>query len=348
MSAFTNFSARVGFVRAVCVIAEAGFGMPKPARGAAGPRALALAVLHAVLHDAQRRVAALGGRVGRPRSVGSLMAAHIVLFLGSTFRGRETAAIATPGVRSDTNGIAVSRDGNTVLITGTNGDHALYVFCARTGELLRTIGGRGRGPLQFRYPHQVSIAPDDFVFVADTRNHRIQVLTPSLGFHGILGEGQLYNSFGVCADEHVVVVSERRIADGHASINIFDRVSGHLLRRIGQHVLKAPFALCFMANHRAVAVVDDSQGCVIVLSLDGCSVRRVGAGLLYHPSGIACSAYDELVVTNQTQGHNIIVFDSSGERRKTIVCEDAYYGIHVHDRVLFAQCYSDTKCIVLS
>jgi hypothetical protein len=36
-------------------------------------------------------------------------------------------------------------------------------------------------------PHQVWAASDDFVFVADYGNHRVQVLTPRLDFHGFVG-----------------------------------------------------------------------------------------------------------------------------------------------------------------
>jgi hypothetical protein len=345
MFAFTNVEARRGFVRAVCVIAEGADAPVKPpVHAASRPHA----VLHAVLRDAQRRVAALGGRAGMPRSVGSLMAAHIVLFLGSTFRGRESTTIATPDADPGANGISVSRDGCTVLVAKAD-CKALVVYCARTGALLRTIGGGGSGPLQFNGIRQVFIASDEFVFVADSDNSRIQILTPCLGFHGIVGAGQLRYPVGVCADADVIAVSDIVVTHGgvEGRINVFGRDSWHLLRHIASQVLHTPLALCFMSDHRAVAVTDQCRDCVFVLTLDGRSVRRVGVGRLSIPYSIACSSYDELIVTDDDHGH-IAVFDSEGVVRKTIAC-GVFTSVHVHNSVLFtATCFGAEICVVYS
>jgi hypothetical protein len=61
---------------------------------------------------------------------------------------------------------------------GFRGYNHLNTYSVATGALLRTIGGWGDGPLQFKYAGQICIAPDDFVFVLDTLNHRLQILTP--------------------------------------------------------------------------------------------------------------------------------------------------------------------------
>jgi hypothetical protein len=73
------------------------------------------------------------------------------------------------------------------------------------------------------------IAPDDFVFVADSDNHRVQVLTSLLEFHAFVGVGQLRGPGGVCADADVIVVSEH---NAHR-ISVFNRRDGTLLRQFG-------------------------------------------------------------------------------------------------------------------
>jgi hypothetical protein len=72
-----------------------------------------------------------------------------------------------------------------------SGVGSLHAFSVVDGSRRRVVGGCGDGPLQFKSPRQVCIAPDDFVFVSDFGNHRVQVLTPALDFHGFVGVGQL-------------------------------------------------------------------------------------------------------------------------------------------------------------
>jgi DNA-binding beta-propeller fold protein YncE len=144
-----------------------------------------------VLGDALHRVAVLGGREGMPRSLGSVYGGAVTLFLGGSLRGVVSRVIHTPCVKSYCNGVAVSRDGTTLLVSdGTScASHALHEYSTSDGARRRSVGGEGDGPLQFRGPRQVYIAPDGFVFVADSRNNRVQVLTPSLDFHCFIGEG---------------------------------------------------------------------------------------------------------------------------------------------------------------
>ncbi len=106
------------FLRACCAVAE----------GADVPLSLAVAApiapLHAspavcvraVLGDALRRVAVLGGREGMPRSLGSVYGGSVTRFLGGSYRGVVSRVIDSRGVKSDCNGMAVSRDGCTLLV----------------------------------------------------------------------------------------------------------------------------------------------------------------------------------------------------------------------------------------
>ncbi len=162
----------------------------------------------AVLGDALRRVAVLGGREGMPRSLGSVYGGSVTRFLGGC-RGVASRVIATPGVQSWSNGVAVSCDGSTLLVSHYDGgSDAIHVFRVSDGSRLRVIGGVGDGPLQFGEPRQVWVASDDVVFVAEYGNNRVQVLTPRLDFHGFVGVGQLHTPSGVCADDDIIMVSE--------------------------------------------------------------------------------------------------------------------------------------------
>jgi DNA-binding beta-propeller fold protein YncE len=309
------------------------------------PPAVCVAV---VLGDALRRVSVLGGRKGLARSMGSVYGGSVTRFLGGGLRGVASRVIATPGVRSDISGVAVSHDGSTLLVSNCaafGGSHTIHEFGVADGSRRRVIGGRGDGPLRFKNPYQVWIASDDFVFVVDSDNRRVQVLTLRFDFHGFVSAGQLRDPRGVCANADVVVVSE---ANAHR-ISVFNRSDGALLRRIGSRgngrgQLDYPRGLCFMSHDRHVAVTDNSNNRVSVFSVDGAFIRHVGGGILTEPYGVACSACDELVVADK--GNNrVALFSASGELVKTMG-RGGFTGVAVHGGAVFAQDWDDMQCVV--
>jgi DNA-binding beta-propeller fold protein YncE len=254
--------------------------------------------------------------------------------------------IATAGLKSWSNGVAVSRDGSTLLVSDgvDSGTHAIHEFRVADGSRLRVIGGAGDGLLQFKNPSQVWVASDDHVFVADYGNKRVQVLTPTLHFHGFVGVGQLVGPSGVCADGAVIVVSEEY---AHR-VSVFNRGDGALLRRFGSRgsgdgQLNNPLGLCFMSGHRHVAVADHWNNRVCVFSIDGAFVRHVGVGELRYPSGVACSAFDELVVADY-RNKRVVVFSASGEVLKTMA--GSFTGVAIHGGTIFAQDCDNSKCIL--
>jgi DNA-binding beta-propeller fold protein YncE len=267
--------------------------------------------------------------------------------LADVFRDEESRVIATAGLKSGGNGVAVSRDGSTLLVSDENGgSHAIHEFRVADGSRLRVIGGAGDGPLQFKGPRQVWVASDDFVFVADYGNKRVQVLTPRLDFHALVGVGQLNSPAGVCADDDIIMVSE---VDAHR-ISVFSRGDGALLRRFGSEgsgdgQLDTPLGLCFMSGHRHVAVADCSNSRVSVFSVEGEFVRHVGVGKLDWPSGVACSAFDEIVVAD-TNNLRVVVFSAS-EVLHTMGGGD-FTGVTMHGSTIFAQDYGSDRCVVLT
>jgi DNA-binding beta-propeller fold protein YncE len=243
--------------------------------------------------------------------------------------------------------VAVSRDGSTLLVSDCDGgSHAIHAFSVADGSRLRVIGSWGDGPLQFMYPGQVWVASDDFVFVAECGNKRVQVLTPRLDFHAIVGAGQLDTPGGVCADDAVIMVSER---DAHR-ISVFSRGGAALLRRFGSHgsgegQLNWPRGLCFMSGHRHIAVADCYNDRVSVFSVEGEFVRHVGVGELSRPSGVACSAFDELVVAD-TWNCRVVVFSAS-EMLHTMG-GGRFTGVAIHGGAIFAQTVIHDKCVVFT
>jgi DNA-binding beta-propeller fold protein YncE len=270
----------------------------------------------------------------------------VTRFLGGSLRGVVSRVIDTPCVVSYYNGVAVSRDSCTLLVADSwGGSHALHEFNIADGSRRRVVGSWGSGPLQFRNPSQVYIAPDDFVFVADWGNHRVQVLTPTLDFHSFVGVDELDYPVGVCATADVVVVAEGEAV----RISVFSRRGSALLRRFRSEGsddgrLSSPCGLCFMPGDRHVAAVDEGSHCVSVFSMDGQFIRHVGVGVLKRPNGIACSAFDELVVAD-TGNRRVVVFSDVGELLMSFGDGD-FRGVVVHGSTVFAQECLNMRCVL--
>jgi DNA-binding beta-propeller fold protein YncE len=267
----------------------------------------------AVLGDALRRVAVLGGREGMPRSLGSVYGGAVTRFLGGGLRGIQRRVVGML-VKSIYSGIGVTVDGSTLLVSQSCFPDSVHkISLTDDAQRCRVIGGKGTGPLEFDLPQQVYVAPDGFVFVADYGNNRVQVLTPSLDFHACVGAGHMQHPGGVCANADVVVVSEY---EAH-HVAVFSRGDGAFVRRFGRFgtadgQLHHPHALCFMSGDRHIAVVEWRNSRVSVFSVEGEFIRHVGVGVLSHPMGVAASAFDELVVTD-TGNDCLRVFSSAGD-----------------------------------
>jgi DNA-binding beta-propeller fold protein YncE len=282
------------------------------------------------------------------RSLGSVYGGSVTRFLGGSLRGVVSRVIDTPGVTSGSNGVAASRDGCTLLVTDyMGGSNAIHEFDVMNGSRRRVVGDWGDGPLQFLRPRQVWIAPDDFVFVADWGNHRVQVLTPNPEFHCFVGVGQLRGPMGVCANSDVVIASEAA-AD---RISVFNRCDSALVRQFGQRGsgdghLMSPHGLCFMSGDRHVAVADYGESRVSVFSVDGQFIRNVGVGVLKDPVGVVCSAFDELVVADRGN-RRIFVFSDVGELLMAFG-DGAFTGVAIHGSTVFAQDHGKCQCVLWS
>jgi len=102
------------------------------------------------------------------------------------------------------------------------------------GTLVRSFGGRGRGPGEFNYPVAVAVGPEGRIFVTDSLNFRVQIFGPEGDFAGAFGKpgstpGCIDKPKGIAIDRdgHVFVVEAL-----HDVVQVFD-VEGRLLTVIG-------------------------------------------------------------------------------------------------------------------
>ncbi len=64
-----------------------------------------------------------------------------------------------------------------LFVLDNDDDCQIVVLDRQSGKVIRTFGGPGGGPGQFKIPNSIALSSDGFVYVSDTHNWRIQKLT---------------------------------------------------------------------------------------------------------------------------------------------------------------------------
>lgn len=291
--AITRVAALTPFLRAVTAVAEG-------AEVAAGTDAVA-----AALNDAPRRVCALGGREGMPRSLRSVYACYITHFIGGP-RWQETRFAPLPkDLCGLYGGITVSRDGLRLFIA-YHAVHMVVVVSVWSGKELARICG-------LETPQDVCVADDDFVFIALAGSHHVQIMTPRLEFHGVIGEGQLRMPSAVCANADVVAVATHQDHGYVKVIKVFSRTSGALLHEFGAEMhMCTPYGMCFSDGGANIVVAGSADACVWVFSVAGTLLRRFRTDMT-HIYSIACVRGSGELVAAGNHGKCVAVFDDCGE-----------------------------------
>jgi len=92
-----------------------------------------------------------------------------------------TIGTLTDGMRSPE---GVTSDDNGNIYVASTGNHKILKF--HNGKLVKSVGGRGDGKLEFIRPHDIELGGDGLLYVGDPGNRRIQVLTDSLSYHATI------------------------------------------------------------------------------------------------------------------------------------------------------------------
>lgn len=130
--------------------------------------------------------------------------------------------------------VDVAAYGEELYVLDNDETCQIVVLNRTTGEVIRTLGGPGGEPGQFKIPNSLCVSPDGYLYVSDTHNWRIQKLTRdgkpvwSKGTPGYrLGQFGRPRGVRVGPDNIVYVV------DGATEIvQVFD-ADGHILMRFG-------------------------------------------------------------------------------------------------------------------
>lgn len=170
-------------------------------------------------------------------------------------------------------GVSIAPNGDIYVCDGY-GNARIHRFTA-DGKFIQSFGGPGTGPGEFNLPHDVWVAPDGRVLVADRENDRVQFFSPT----GDLLEQwtHVQRPTGLAMDKDgLIYVSE-------------------LWWRVGQRSMM----------HGPIA--EDKPGRVSVLAPDGKVLARWGGpdrcapGMFVAPHGLAVDSRGDIYVAEVTQ-----------------------------------------------
>ncbi|KAI8482834.1 hypothetical protein Bbelb_394960 [Branchiostoma belcheri] len=194
-------------------------------------------------------------------------------------------------------------------------------FYRSKGLIQTKFGSKGSDLGHFTWPRGVAVSPENYIIVADSSNHRVQVFTPSgqlvrvFGSYGT-GEGEFDCLAGVTVNSQGWIVTADRY---NHRVQIFDS-NGRFIRQFGQEgsrdgQLSYPWGV---ATDRMgfIYVCDKDNHRVQVFRLDGAFVRKFGRlgngnGQFENPHYIAV-ARDNRVIVSDSSNHRLQVFDKYG------------------------------------
>lgn len=212
-----------------------------------------------------------------------------------------------------------------VLITDFH-SHPIRVYSSNQGKLLNIIGTLSDNgePGSFLDPEGICVDQNGNIYVADSGNHRIQVMSRSGQFlrsFGSLGtdNGTFRRPMGVTVDD---VRNRIYVADSrNHRVQVFDLGDHSYITTIGkgqgfeQGELENPMSIAINSKGEVV-ISDHGNRRIQVFSEDGEFLRSFGEELLGNPYHIAIDDGDRVFVCD-CDNNEIKVFSNNGELERS-------------------------------
>jgi DNA-binding beta-propeller fold protein YncE len=203
----------------------------------------------------------------------------------------------------------------------------VIVVNMESGEKVASVGSKGEGPGQFKFPSGVAYSRTGELYVCDCDMDRILVFDREGGYvRGIgergSGQGQLSCPLGLCftADGNLVVADR-----GNHRVQVF-REDGTFVRAFGSRgsgegQFNTPCCVC-AGRDGGIAVADRDNHRVQVFDGEGRFVRSIGSegegpGQFLNPNAVAFGGGGEIIVSDYTR-KDMQVFSREGELLQVI------------------------------
>ena len=214
-------------------------------------------------------------------------------------------------------GVAVSSVNGSVFVSD-NGNSQIHVFDVERKHV-KTFGQYGKGEGQLIWAQGIDVSANGEVFVANCRNHCVNVFREDGTFIRTIGKGKLQYPHDVLVHSSGLVY----VADGsNHRIAVFSQ-EGELVRTFGSQgggkgEFRYPFGVAVSPDDHHLYVSDRDTDQVQVFTLQGRYVREFGTDQLKYPRGLTVTSDGSVLVADR--GNNrVAVFDKKGN----LVCSIA-------------------------
>ena len=193
-------------------------------------------------------------------------------------------------------GICISQ--NRVFVTQFHGN-CINMY-EQEGKLIKSVGSEGNGEAQFKYPLGLDVSDrTNNIYVCDSLNHRVQILTEELKYHSVLGIDLLKSPRDVKVTRDRVFV----LACNDPCMFVFN--SDHVLtnrlitRGVGKQA-NTPFYFDIDREHNII-MSDYRNHCVYIFNQEGEQIHKFGKqgqgiGEFYYPRGVALDNTGRIIV----------------------------------------------------
>ena len=199
-------------------------------------------------------------------------------------------------------GILIHLD--NIYVTDTD-QPAIFLFKLPDLTMVKRVGKRGSGKKEFNEPRQLAISPNQHLYVADTYNNRLQILSANLAFQGSLRHQTMTQPVDVKFSNNEIFVLGYR---DNPCIHVFS-LSGEKSRSlvtrggIGMQVNRAYF-FC-LDGHNNIVISDWSAHNIKVFSPEGDLLHTIEqqgqqAGMFKYPEGIAINNKKLICLSNNS------------------------------------------------
>ena len=184
-------------------------------------------------------------------------------------------------------------------------------ICRTKVHPIRSIGKYGKGRVELKNPHGVTIDGKGNIFIADMGNSRIQLVSL---------EGQFIKEFGKreLSSPHSIALYNDWLFVTDFDLNkvLKYKTSNYKLDCKSELELYCPFGIT--VDNNEVFVADFSNNRIVVLSLDLKFIKELGNKKLVKPRDVKVNN-NKVFVADSSKHHNVHVFSKLGDLLNSII-----------------------------
>ena len=204
--------------------------------------------------------------------------------------------------------VELTTDPSSGAIFATTTDKNEVHKFTKSGELVKTIGGHGVLPGQFKFPNGLRVSQQRELYICDSYNDRIQVFDLDLNFKRMLGN---VSSVAIKPERFPSDIDFDNngniyvVCNGSHYIEVFSP-GEHLFTIGGTHGKSFTRPVSLVIFKELLYVTEFEGHCVSVLSTTGDYIAHFGGGHLQNPEGIAIDEDGFVYVTSRHS--KVVVF----------------------------------------